>query len=40
MVLLFVDSKHEYFKELIGERCFFNFDKKIYIFVDEKGMRK
>lgn len=27
MVLLFVNSKHEYFKELIRERCFFNFDK-------------
>lgn len=34
MVLLFVDSKHEYFKELIGERCIVgsDLDKWVYIF--------
>lgn len=40
MILLFVDSKHEYFKELIGEHCFFNFDKDgrilLHFFKSEK----
>ena len=40
MVLLFVDSKYEYFKELVGERCFFNFDEDgrilLHLFKSEK----
>lgn len=40
MILLFVDSKHEYFKELIGEHCFFNLDKDgrilLHFFKSEK----
>lgn len=33
MVLLFVDSKHKHFKELIGERCIVGSDLDTWVYI-------